>query len=1108
LDQAIRGATVCELGTSFFLEAGAGTGKTRILVDRVVEIIRTGAAEIQELVVITFTEKAAGELRGRIRAAFHQQGTRGSTDEQARFKKALRALDSAHIETIHAFASSILREHPLEARLDPNFQQLDEIGDELDFEERWHDWIWSVGGDSLRAIERCLLLDLPLAKIRDVARRLARHRDIEAVAVAPTAQDPQRILARLHSECDALRSTAELCSDQRDVCGAAYRAISEKLRGITENSPPAALEAALSRLKIEPKRGGSAFWWPSRSERDQVYDGLTMLRDELIEYQRTLRTESLAALVRALTDFVKESAQARLREGKLNFEDLLIEARRLLKESPDVLRSLRRRCRYILVDEFQDTDPIQAEIVFLLAADQDEATAEAIGEWTNVRLSPGKLFLVGDPKQSIYRFRRADISAFLKARAVFARLCAEGHKARVESINQNFRSLPELVDWVNELFQGLVQSDSLYPFAQPAYEPIVAYRERAGAPRVIHLYPKGTLGPKVDDVRREEATAVANLIAEMVRNPAWLVANPTDNAGLRQIGFRDICILVETRTKIEIYTDALISRRIPFILDGGREFFQRQEIRDIAAVLRALDDPSDEVSLVTALKSEAFACSDVELLAYKLKGGRFSILAQAVDGDPVSVALLRLKTLFQEKAHHSLPAFVDRVVRESFLTEARLLNLAQRHRAANLKLVVQRAADFARNEIDSLRPFIRWISERQQEGAQEMESQLSESDDDVVRISTIHGVKGLEFPVVILAKLAGGDAPDRDRTVVDREVGRLEFEVGSNAAPFASPGFPEAWKKEAVYAEAETRRLLYVASTRARDILVIPLYRSHTYPGRHKYLRSIPDRSAVTVDGQRPTFGGARVLIDNEIPDRQVSTEEAPHFPPDLCAQWEVRLRTIREKARRGPYYVVPSGLVADEVKKPRESEPKDRSEDETNPDIEGEEGRALGFSEGPASLTFAGASSGRQRGSLVHELLRRCELDDPEGTSYWAERLCREAGVTGLAAEVELHAKAILKSPFMLRVLQSSRVLREIPVATFDGERFIEGFADLAFEEPDGWVVLDYKTDRLDRGMPSIARGYEPQVDAYRKALSAAGMTVKEAGLWFSETGEVWMVS
>jgi ATP-dependent helicase/nuclease subunit A len=198
---------------------------------------------------------------------------------------------------------------------------------------------------------------------------------------------------------------------------------------------------------------------------------------------------------------------------------------------------------------------------------------------------------------------------------------------------------------------------------------------------------------------------------------------------------------------------------------------------------------------------------------------------------------------------------------------------------------------------------------------------------------------------------------------------------------------------------------------------------------------------------------------------------------------------------------------VADEVKEPREAEPKDRTEEETDPDIEAETGRALGFAEGPASLMFAGASSARHRGSLVHEVLRRCELDNPDSATLWAERLCREAGVPELTGEVEMHARAILESPLMRRVLQSSRVLREVPVASFDGETFIEGFADLAFEEPDGWVVLDYKTDSLDRGVPLIARRYEPQVNAYRKALSAAGMPVKEAGLWFSETGRSWLI-
>ena len=1112
VDQEIRDAAARELGTSFFLEAGAGTGKTTILVDRVLEIVGRGAAPIGEVVVITFTEKAAGELRARIRASLHAEAENCNDPElEERFLAALRGLDGAHIETIHAFASSVLRERPLEAGVDPNFQQLDEVGDELDFDERWRDWIWSVGGESVRAIERCLQLDLPLEEIRRVARRLAEYRDVRAASDVSPVPDAGSALQRLRDVCESAREATAGCLNPDDWCFRIFTRLTESLDQLAAGRP-AAVQPGLNRLQVKLWKGALRNW-SDPSLRERVFVALEEISSVLTGYQTALRTSALAALVNALSGFVEQAARDRIREGKLNFEDLLIEARRVIVENAEVRRYLQQRYSYILVDEFQDTDPIQAEIVFLLAASEGAGAPGAAPAWTEVTLEPGKLFLVGDPKQSIYRFRRADIVAFMKARRVFERQREEGRPARVETIGQNFRSVPEVVAWVNDLFRDVIQRDPDHPFAQPDYEGIEAYRPAAGEPRVIHLYPVQDLGgEKIDHVREQEAHAVARLVAEMVDSPEWKLSAPAGDGSGREesrgVRYRDVCLLVENRTRVEIYTDALVARGIPFVLDGGREFFQRQEVKDIAAILRALDDPSDEVSLVAALKSEAFACSDVELLEYRLGGGRFSVFADAIEGDAVAAAVGRLKALYEEKAHHSLPAFVDRVVRESFLAEARLLDPGGRQRAANLRLIVQRAVDFAANEVDSLRPFIRWISERQRERGQETESQVNESDDDVVRITTVHGAKGLEFPVVFLAKLAGGKWSERDYRVVDREANRLEFQVGKEGNRFSTPRFDEAWETESVYEDAENRRLLYVAATRARDYLVVPVYAPAAFPGRHVYLGAVPSRGAVVGAAERPTFAGARVLLDGEIPGRERPPQAPPTLPADLVPRWEERLERVRERAAAGPKYVVPSRLVDDGVKEPRETEPRDRSEDEVDPDVQSDTQRAIGFADGAAGVLFVGSSGARQRGALVHDVLYRCDLGDPGSASRWARRLCRERGAEALTPEVERHARAVLGSPFMGRVLAARRVLREVPVAWLDGETFVEGFADLAFEEPDGWVVMDYKTDSFDGDPTALARRYRPQVEAYGRALTAAGMNVKEAGLWFSASGETVVVN
>ena len=597
-------------------------------------------------------------------------------------------------------------------------------------------------------------------------------------------------------------------------------------------------------------------------------------------------------------------------------------------------RALQRRLKYILVDEFQDTDPLQADLVFLLSADEDQGPLADPADWTKVTLSPGKLFLVGDPKQSIYRFRRADIDTYSTAKAVFTRHEESGQPARLETIVQNFRSVPQVTDWVNATFAQAIRAHPDFPSAQPDYSAIEPYRTEIPGPRVVLVYPSMDVGQlRLPEIRPGEAEAIAALITSIVDSDEWLISDPNQDwvEQRRKIAFRDICLLVDTRTAIDLYTAELTKRNVPFILDGRKEFFQRQEVRDLAAILRSLDDASDEVSLVAALKSEAFCCSDVELLQYRRAGGRFSVFAKDPGDTPVGRAIARLCTLYNEKAHLSLPAFVDRVIRASFLVEPLLLRAGDRQRAANLKLIVERAVEFAANEVDSLRPFIRWISERQMEGARETESQVAETDDNVVRIMTVHGAKGLEFPVVILAKLSSGEWGDREKRVVDRELGLVEFEVGKEDNRFRTPGFAAASAREQAYERAQDARLMYVATTRARDLLVIPVYKSEALPGKFAFLPGLPSWTKVIQPSYKDE-DGARVLLSTAIKERKLAIAPGPAFGKEVAGAWAERAKLRDGLKASGPRFVTPSMLVADEIKEPRETEPKDRDEDEKRP--------------------------------------------------------------------------------------------------------------------------------------------------------------------------------
>ena len=864
IDQEIRGASTNDLGTCFFLEAGAGTGKTRILVDRVLEIVRRGAAEIHQVVVITFTEKAAGELRARVRDRLHDRLQDAAEPERSRYRAALHGLVSAHIETIHAFASSLLREFPLEAGINPGFQQLDEVASRVDFQEQWDDWIWNLAGQHLGAVESCVRLGMTLDTVHQVAGILDRHRELRLSRAPARRPAAERFLQRMRELRAAGDELAAACSSDADRCLRSFRELRRQLVAVEQLAGAAPgrrrmvlVEAALHGVGFRPQPGNRRNW---RSEEalERMRELQRDAREQLARFRAGLNDDALHRLGAALAAFVKNAAAERRRAGKLNFDDLLIEARALVAANPAVRALLRDRFRFLLVDEFQDTDPLQAEMVFLLAAAEPAARSGAVADsWQEVTLRPGKLFIVGDPKQSIYRFRRADIDTYLRAKEVFRRQPADS--ARIATVSQNFRSVPQITDWVNATFGAVLKPNPQFPGAQPEYRPIHAYRAAAAEPRVALMYPATDLhDARLEELRQVEAAAVARLLADLVANPRWQIGATERGAdGTRGIALRDICILVETRTAVEAYTDALARCGVPYIVDGGRDFFQHQEINDLAAILRAVDDPSDQVALVAALKSAAFCCSDVDLLRHRLAHGRFSLLAREFPDTPVGTALSGLADLYRAKSELTLPFLVDRAIRANFLAEPLLVTSRERQRAANLRAIVDRAAEFAVNESDALRPFVRWLTSRQGEsGGEKRDLHLAETDDDLVRVMTVHGAKGLEFPVVILAKLSAGVNHGAARSVVDRARGMIEFSVGQRDNRFSTPGFAAAAAREGAYGHAEQARLLYVAATRARDLLVVSAFRSEERPGMFVHLPDLP--SWVSVFGRWPERSAGR----------------------------------------------------------------------------------------------------------------------------------------------------------------------------------------------------------------------------------------------------------
>ena len=423
-DQQHRDRIQQSLDENLFVEAGAGTGKTTALVGRIVTLIASGAAEMAGLAAITFTEAAAAELRDRVRRDLESAAEDDSRDEGSRdwCRRAVSGMDAASIQTLHSFAQSLLRELPLEAGLPPGFEMLDPIEADLRFQQAWDQWLdESLESEELGPkLARALHLGLNLDQLRRVASALNGDYDLVADASIAKAPEPTLTignrLAESVTEIERLRLFSKIGGgDQLFDYAAEVVALAQRLPAA--GGGDRAYERALVRLlgwkPLSTRRGRQNEW-----DKDDVTgvnackllkETLQVIEDVRAEEIAALRTAAFAPALEAVRKFVVDQSARRKEEGHAEFHDLLVWARDMLRDNPDARRRFQRRFHHLLVDEFQDTDPIQAEIAFFLAGDPDDRAGSMSKDWEAIVPTPGKLFMVGDPKQSIYRFRRADI---------------------------------------------------------------------------------------------------------------------------------------------------------------------------------------------------------------------------------------------------------------------------------------------------------------------------------------------------------------------------------------------------------------------------------------------------------------------------------------------------------------------------------------------------------------------------------------------------------------------------------------------------------------------------------------------------------------------------
>jgi ATP-dependent exoDNAse (exonuclease V) beta subunit len=872
LDAEARHAIATALDETLVVEAAAGTGKTTELVGRIVRILAEGRTTVEKIVAVTFTEKAAGELKLRLRERLDRERTAvNNANARQLLDAALTRLEEAHISTIHGFCAELLRERPVEARIDPLFEVLTEPAAARLFDDAFGRWLQEQLANPPDGIRRALRRtafggdDGPVDRLRNAAWELTGWRDFTGEWTRNPFDREHEVaatVALLHEVAALTRSPASR-NDPLYTSTEPARRLSDEIGLQQEFGDGGAVDADgweaglvdLSRDRVLGNvRHGRGALYKEGVRRDTVLEAVEQLRARLDRFRMDADADLAALLQRELRGAIDRYEDLKRAAGALDFLDLLVIARDLVRSNPLVRRGFQQRFTHIFVDEFQDTDPLQAEILLLLASGDEAET-----DWCRVRPVPGRLFLVGDPKQSIYRFRRADVGIY---REVSEQLRKQG--ARLLQLNTSFRSVPEIQACVNAAFAPVLTGDPLT--LQAPFVPLAPHREPLpNQPAVVVLpvpSPYATRYVSGAAIDKSLPGAVGAMVDWIINQSGWKVTERSATAPIDATA-KHICLLfrrfVSWQTDVtRPYVEALEARGIPHVLVGGRAFHEREEIEAIRAALAAVEWPDDELSVFATLRGPFFAISDEHLLEWTYRFRRTTdqgfkrhpfhphrvpeIFSRDAPPEvehlrPIAEALLLLKRLHR----HRNSVYADRgetrewggasgVLHELLrATRAHVgfaLRIGGEQALANVLHVAELARQYELGGGISFRGFVEELRVAAAT-AQAAEAPILEEDSDGVRMMTVHKAKGLEFPIVILVDLTCKLSRAEAGRWID-PAGRLcAIKLGG----WAPTDLLLHGGIEAARDRAEGERLAYVAATRARDVLIVPAIGDEVYEG-------------------------------------------------------------------------------------------------------------------------------------------------------------------------------------------------------------------------------------------------------------------------------------
>jgi ATP-dependent helicase/nuclease subunit A len=1158
------------LDDTLVVEAAAGTGKTTELIKRVLSVLATGRARMNEIVAVTFTEKAAGELKLRLREALEQARAETSV-EMVRdlLEDALKTLEDAHVNTIHGFCAELLRERPVEASVDPLFAVLTEPQAHRLYARAFHAWLQQSLQDPPEGLRRALrrtggtgsgspsgswrsgASSGPIDRLRSAGRMLAEWRDFPHPWKRPPfdrASGIDRLVTAVHRLAD-LTATPLSDRDNLFIDTDGVRRLSRQIR-LEASFGQRDLDGWEARLVdlvrdrgFSRARKGSGYKFGKDVTRSAVLGARDELLADLQEFRKNADADLAACLHQELAVATAGYQALKQSAGALDFADLLVRARDLIRANGDVRRHLQRKFARIFVDEFQDTDPVQADILLLLAA--DDPRAEDPGQ---VHPVPGKLFIVGDPKQAIYRFRGTDVATYWRVSRQLADRCG-----RVLQLSTSYRSVPAIQRFVNAAFDEAMRADE--PALQAGYVPLAPHRPPDDSrPAIVALpVPKpyarnGPLKASAKAIETALPDAVGAFIAWLIdEKNGWQVPERQADGSEKPVPLQPRHIAVLFRRFVSFgeditraYVDAIEARGIPHLLVGGKSFHGREEVETIRAALAAIEWPDDELSVFATLKGSLFAIDDEDLLEFRHRFGVFhpfripkelgghsgQELALTAEPTahltPIADALRLLQQLHRDRNYRPVADTVGRVLAHTRAHVGLVLRPAGEQALANVLHVAELARQYEAGGGISFRGFIDELR-LAAESTAAAEAPILEEGSEGVRLMTVHKAKGLEFPVVILADLTCPMSRYDASRYLDASQRLCAMRVGG----WAPHELYDHEAEEVARDQAEGVRLAYVAATRARDLLVVPALGDTAWEGgwfsplnRALYPPMASRKNATRAPGC-PAFRSKDSVLqrpDDEAAGPATVCPGAHAFPQAgySVVWWDPGALALGAKppfgVRRGELIVkdVPRQVVADGRSR------YDRWH------LARDDARAAGAvpsvivetvrewtarkAQMPAAMLMEPRSVGivnlegrddRQRprgagfGSLVHAVLAETPFD---ASRRVIENICEiEARMLGMseddAAAAAMVAERVLANDLIARARAadaSGRCRRETPVTcTLPDGTLVEGVVDLAFEEGGRWTVVDYKTDRELAALGEDQ--YRLQVALYATAIAQA---------------------